>query len=153
MSVIITTVVIIPEMVALSGFLSAAVTAAAIGLELEIEEKIRGDGKRAENSVELCLNNAHEVTGVAAGGDGMAFRGDGVTLIFFRDASGQGAVRVTGEKCEEELRVLGEKFAGRIVQQYAYHRIVNEMRERNMNIVEEETAEDGTVRLVVRVQR
>ena len=79
------------------------------------------------------------------------FFGDGIAVEFCIDENGRSFVRAFGQKSEEELRELGETMAGRIMQQYAFHRVVAEMRERNMNIVEEEVEEDGTVRLLVRV--
>ena len=49
-----------------------------------------------------------------------------------------------------ELRRLGEELIGRVTQQYVYHRIITEMKNRNMAIVDEEVAEDRTVRIRVR---
>jgi hypothetical protein len=46
---------------------------------------------------------------------------------------------------------MGEALAQKLVQQYAYHRLVSEMKVRNMNVIEEELEEDGTVRMRVRV--
>jgi hypothetical protein len=41
---------------------------------------------------------------------------------------------------------------GRVTQQYAYHRIVTELKERNMVVLQEEVAEDKSVRIRVRNQ-
>lgn len=105
------------------------------------------------NTVDLCVNNIEEVASGLSPGRGTTFRGEGVSVTFHLDENGRGAVRVTGDRSEEELRELGESMARRVVQQYAYHRIVGEMRERNMNIVEEEIEADGTVRMLVRVHQ
>jgi hypothetical protein len=47
-------------------------------------------------------------------------------------------------------RQLGQDLIGRVTQQYVYHRLVTEMKERNMAVVHEEVDEDRTVRIRVR---
>lgn len=136
----------------LAGLISVAASAAAASCGLRLDETLAGRDA-AGNSVELCLSNADEVTSGLSVGKSTAFRGDGVTVVFHQDEEGNSAVRVSGEKSVEELRAIGENFAKRVVQQYAYHRVVTEMRSRHMNIVEEEVEEDGTVRMLVRVRQ
>ena len=58
---------------------------------------------------------------------------------------------VEGEShSKAELKQIGEELMGRVTQQYAYHRIVTELRQRNMTIVDEEISADRTVKLRVR---
>ena len=45
---------------------------------------------------------------------------------------------------------MGEELLGRVTQQFVYHRIVNELKDRNMAIVSEEVSEDRTVKIRVR---
>ena len=49
-----------------------------------------------------------------------------------------------------QLKQIGEDLIGRVTQQYAYHRIMTEMQERNMTVVHEEIDEDQTVRIRVK---
>jgi predicted phosphoribosyltransferase len=49
-----------------------------------------------------------------------------------------------------ELRRLGQELIDRVTQQYVYHRVVTELKARNMTIVDEEVAEDRTVKIRVR---
>ncbi|MDR3038618.1 MAG: DUF1257 domain-containing protein, partial [Candidatus Adiutrix sp.] len=123
---------------------------AALGLTLE-SRAAGPSAEAAENSVDLCLNHAEEVSGGLNFGQALTFSGPGVKVIFSRDAGGRAAVRVSGRKSQAELEALGEALAQKVVQQYAYHRLVTEMKARNMNVVEEEVEADGTVRLQVRV--
>ena len=51
------------------------------------------------------------------------------------------------------MRAVAEEVARRLAQQYAYHRLVTEMKARGMSIVDEEVERDGTVRMQVRVYR
>ena len=51
---------------------------------------------------------------------------------------------------KNELKEIGQTFANKIVQQYVYHQLVTEMKNRNFNVVGEEVEQDGTVKLQVR---
>ena len=75
----------------------------------------------------------------------------GIRAIFSRDA--RGALKVCMEGAgysKSQLKKIGEELLGRVTQQYVYHRIVTELKERNMAIVDEELAEDRTVKIRVR---
>jgi hypothetical protein len=74
-----------------------------------------------------------------------------VRAIFTRDA--RGALRVCMEgtgQSKSELRRLGQELIDRVTQQYVYHRVVTELKARNMTIVDEELSEDRTVKIRVR---
>ena len=147
--VIISTVELAKGARALEGVLKSFIGAAAREVGL-VREEMRAANQNMK-SVEIGLDSAEEVAGGVPTGESVVFSGDGVTAEFFVDAAGKVAVRVSGEGTEDRLRELGQKLADRVVQQYAYHRLVTEMRSRNMNIVEEEVEADGTVRMRVRV--
>ena len=117
--------------------------------KVESHTESHTETSQGKNSVDLAMGNAGKV--IDGVGQSMTFSGDGVTVVFRQDASGNTGVTVHGDRDEEELREIGEKLASAIIQQYAYHRIVTEMKGRGMNIVEEEVEEDGTVRMHVRV--
>ena len=51
---------------------------------------------------------------------------------------------------DETLRALGEELSQAVVQQYVYQKLMDEMRSRGFNIVEEEVTEDRSIRLKVR---
>ena len=71
--------------------------------------------------------------------------------IFSRDARGALKVCVEGHgHSKAELRKIGEELIGRVTQQYVYHRVVTELANRNMAIVNEEMSEDRTVKIRVR---
>jgi Protein of unknown function (DUF1257) len=76
---------------------------------------------------------------------------DGIRAIFSRDARGALKVCMEGHGLSKaELRRLGEEMIGRVTQQYAYHRIVTELQQRNMTIVDEQVTQDQTVKIRVR---
>ena len=45
-----------------------------------------------------------------------------------------------------DLRNIGQELVDRVTQQYVYHRVMTEMKQRNMHVVSEEVAEDRTVK-------
>lgn len=147
-------IMIIPQAVGgFAGVLVAAASAAAASMGLAAEEETAAKTKVSGNSVALSLDNSEPIAADLSVGQQKTFHGNGVTVLFRLDGEGRSSVHVSGHKSEEELRELGEALAKRIAQQYAYHRIVAEMRDRNMNIVEEEIEQDGTVRMRVRIHQ
>ena len=152
MSVCIMTMVAVPVGVNLmNGALFAAVTATAAALKLVLDDQPVKNQIERGNTVDLCLENAGEVGGDLRAGQSLSFSGQGIKVIFHQDAEGRTLVRVSGPKSKRELKSIGESIAQKLVQKYAYHRLVTGMKARNMNIVEEEVESDGTVRLKVRV--
>jgi hypothetical protein len=112
----------------------AAATAAATRTRTEID---------VEDS-EILQNSA----GIASD---IVVERDGVRATFSRDARGALKLCMEGEgRTKAELKQIGEELMGRVTQQYAYHRIVSELRERNMTIVDEEVGADRSVKIRVR---
>ena len=71
----------------------------------------------------------------------------------FSPATAAAALRVCMEgkgHSKAELRRIGQELVDRVTQQYVYHRVMTEMKQRNMHVVSEEVAEDRTVKIRVR---
>lgn len=138
-----------PLLVAAAGVAAANFGYQAVMSGLEAKTKANAN---AATRVDVDVPNADEVAGGLGLGAELAFAKDGVTVTFVRDVEGKMSVRVEGHgKSEAELSEIGRAMANGLVQQYAYHRIVTEMKSRGMSVVDEEVEEDGTVRLQVRV--
>ncbi len=45
---------------------------------------------------------------------------------------------------------MGQELIGRVTQQYVYHKMITELRERKLAVVDEEVAEDRTIKIRVR---
>lgn len=104
------------------------------------------------NEVTLEGVTCTEIASTVATGDAVVFRNADVVLTVARDAAGRLTVKAASEeRSKAELEAIGRDMVGRLMQQYAYHRIVTELKSRNLNVVEEEVDADGTVRLQVRV--
>ena len=134
----------------MSGVMVASMAAVAAGMNLKLEEDAETAVKTLE-TVDICVDNMHEITGDPQFRESRTFAGNGVRLTFFVDGRGETGVRVSGTGSREELERLGHEAATRLVQQYAYNRVVEEMEGSNMTLAEQEVLEDGTIQLRVRV--
>lgn len=73
-----------------------------------------------------------------------------VTARFRRAADGCCTVHVSGDnKTQAELDAIGHDLIGRVTQQYAYHKVVSEMKKQGFTITSEEVAADRTIRVNV----
>jgi hypothetical protein len=148
-----TVMVITPILIANWPAITAAVAAAvgAMGFasiqEGHVSTGVRGTTNREEIEVEDS-----EILEAAAGtAEEIVVERDGVRATFSRD--GRGALKVCmegGGLSKAELRKLGQELIGRVTQQYAYHRVVTELKQRNMTIVDEQVTKEQTVKIRVR---
>lgn len=148
-----TVVLITPVIIANWPMIAAAVTAAvgtmgfAVARNAASQANMAGTKTREEIEVEDA-----EILQQAAGTDEeLVVEREGLRAIFRRDARGALRVCMEGDGYSKaELRRIGEELVGRVTQQYVYHRVVSELKARKMTIVDEEVAEDRTVKIRVR---
>jgi len=136
---------------------SAAVVAAASSLGYQVAAEVKKGQPSSEivhkntSAVKLEIERSEVVTNQLGRDQRIAVSREGVTVTFSRDARGKAALCVTGNgQSDEELRALGEELSQAVVQQYVYQKLMNEMRSRGFNVVEEEVTEDRSIRLKVR---
>jgi hypothetical protein len=111
------------------------------------DKKSAGSSK----SINLEIERSEIVTQQLGRDQRISVSRGGVTVTFARDERGRASLCVTGSgHTEEALRAMGQELSSRVVQTYVYQRLVDEMRSRQFNVVEEETAEDNSIRLKVR---
>ena len=102
-------------------------------------------------SVDLNIPNSQIVTGELGRDQRMSVSRDGVTVTFSRDERGKAGLCVVGTgQSVEELRAAGEELSRRVVQQYVYQRLTQEMQARGYLVVEENTDANQAIRLRVR---
>ena len=102
--------------------------------------------------VETDIENSEVVAEGMARGQKMVIQKGDITIEFGRDERGACTVCVTGEKhSDKELKKIGEEVAGRVVQQYAYHKLVTELKQRNYSLVDEKVLQDGSIQVRVRL--
>jgi hypothetical protein len=147
--------ILTPVVIAAWPAFSAAVTAAAASLGYAIvEEGIKQSQTGAvaqTGKVTLEIEQSDIVTGQLGRDQRIkVMRGD-VTVTFSRDARGKASICVTGPgHQDDELRAIGEELSQRVVQKYVHQRLLDEIRLRGFNVVEEEVDENHAIRLKVR---
>ena len=102
-------------------------------------------------SEEITFENSEILADVHSRGETLTVVKDGIKATFHRDV--RGSLRLTIDAVglsKAEMRKIGEELMGRVTQQYAYNRLVTEMKDRGMIIVEESVEEDDTVKIRVR---
>lgn len=146
--------IIVPIVVAGWPALSAAIVAASATLGYTIlggtDEQIVETTK--SKKVELEIKNSEVVTDNLKREQNISVYRDGVTVTFYRDARGKVGICVQGEGyCDEKLRQIGEELSRRVVQQYVYQKIKDELTARQMMLVEESVDKENNIRLKVRL--
>jgi len=100
---------------------------------------------------EITLENSEILADARNRGETMTVEKDNIKATFHRDV--RGTLRLTIDAVglsKAEIRKIGDELIGRVTQQYAYNRLVTEMKERGMTIVHETVEEDDTVKIRVR---
>ena len=149
--------ILTPVVIAAWPAFSAAVVAAATSLGYQVASEVSADRKTAalapnpSSKVELEIENSEVVTNQLGREQRISVTREGVTITFSRDARGKASLCVTGDgRGKDELRAMGEELSQAVVQQYVYQKLMDEMRSRGFNVIEEETSADRSIRLKVR---
>jgi butyrate kinase len=148
--------ILTPVVIAAWPAFSAAVVAASASLGYQVAAEAADLAKNAvaeknSSKVQLEIENSEVVTNQLGREQRIAVTRDGVTITFSRDARGKAALCVTGSgQSDETLRAMGEEMSQCVVQKYVYQKLMDEMRAKGFNVVEEETNQDRSIRLKVR---
>ena len=147
--------ILTPVVIASWPAFSAAVAAAAASLGYTIVEEgikqSRTGNVNETGKVTLEIEQSEIVTNQLGRDQRIKAMRGGVTVTFSRDARGKASVCVTGPgHSDEELRSIGEELSQRVVQKYVHRRLMDEIRARGFNVVEEEVDENHAIRLKVR---
>ena len=149
-----TVIVLAPIIIASWPAISAAVAAAVGTMGFTVARATTAAQAAQANAMERAeieVPESEVLESSVGTGEEIVVERDGVRALFSRDARGGLKVCVEGRgRSKAELRKIGEDLLGRVTQQYVYHRIVTELKDRNMAIVDEEVAPDRTVKIRVR---
>jgi hypothetical protein len=144
-------IVIAPIVVASWPAITAAVAAAIGSLGFTMARAGVGTSAAAVTRAEIEVPESEILQDAAGSGQQIVVEREGIRAILSRD--GRGALKVCMEGAgytKAQLRQVGEELLGAITQQYVYHKIVTELKQRKMAIVDEAVDEDRTVRIRVR---
>jgi hypothetical protein len=146
-------IVVTPLVIGSWPIITAAVTAAisSMGFSLvQAGQPIRQAARsRAREEIEV---DDSEILAESGGlRQELVVERDGLRAVFTRDERGALRLCLEGDGfSKSQLREIGEELIGRVTQQFVYHRLMTELKERHMNVVEEEVSEDRTIKIRVR---
>jgi hypothetical protein len=154
-SVIVLTPIIISSWPAISAAVAAAVGAmgftVAGSTALNAIGTTVGSGGSTTTRAEIDVTDSEILAAAAGTQQTMIVEREGVKAIFSRDARGSLKVCMEGQGyTKSQLHKIGEELIERVTQQYVYHRIVSELKDNHMTILDEEVESDRTVRIRVR---
>lgn len=116
-----------------------------------VSEQRLVDGPRgAERSVETELAQSEVLDEQLGESESIVVQQDGLRIEFGRSARGVCTVCVSGARSHAELERIGAEVAGRVTQQFVYHRLMTELKQRNFDLLDERVEQDGSVRLHLR---
>ncbi|QEH38703.1 hypothetical protein OJF2_73090 [Aquisphaera giovannonii] len=150
-----TVLVVSPLLVASWPLLSAAITAAVSSMGYATARAMQDSsvraGQKATARAEIELEDSEILAGGAGTDERLVVERDGILAIFSRDARGALKLCVEGAgRSKAELKQIGEALVGRVAQQYAYHRLMTELKDRDMTIIEERVGADQAIHIRVR---
>jgi hypothetical protein len=143
--------VLTPILIASWPVISSAIVSAAASLGFAVATKPKEEQVVAgPNRVQTDLANSEIVGGSIGEESKMVIEKDGVTVEFTRDARGACKLCVSGNASKKKLEQIGQQVSGKVVQQFAYHKLVTELKKRNFGIVEEKVQQDDSIRVRIR---
>jgi hypothetical protein len=148
-----TVLVVTPIVIASWPAISAAVAAAVgtLGFTAVREQEANREEASSTNRAEIEVEDSEVLQEAGGSGEEIVVERDGIVARFSRDARGALKVCIEGHgHSKSELKRIGEELIGRVTQQYVYHRVVTELKQRNMAIVDEQVEKDRTVKIRVR---
>lgn len=142
-------IILAPAMMAAWPVVSASVAGAATAMGFA-QLNDQPENLHKLDSVELDVEGGETVVEQLAASEKLIFQKDDMVLTFARDARGKCRVTMHGQAAQEELRSVGQEFAGEVVQQYAYHVLMGQLDQQGFNVVDQEVTEDQTIHVRVR---
>lgn len=129
---------------------AAAAAAGALGYKALAREEIIEAEDATERFVEIPIEDSQVIAESMARESQFAIRKEDVTATFSRSADGRCTVHVAGQnKTEEELSAIGRELVGKVTQQYAYNKVVTELKTQGFTVTSEEVTNDQAIRIHV----
>ena len=114
------------------------------------KEQAQIDAESLENWVEIPVSGSEIIADAMARESQFTIRKDDIMATFSRAADGRCMVHVKGaSKTDQELQAIGKELVGRVTQQYAYNKVVSELKNQGFAVTHEEVASDQSIRIQV----
>jgi hypothetical protein len=143
--------ILTPIVIASWPVLASAILGAATSMGFTLRTEMLHEEKPRKHKVETDVPNSEVVADAMGRGEKIVVQRDDVTVEIGQDERGACTVCVTGDQSDRALRKIGEEVAGRIVQQFAYHKLMSELKKRNCTVVDEQVLADESVHVRIRL--
>jgi hypothetical protein len=145
--------VLTPIVIGSWPMIATAVGGVAASLGFSIAGGVDNDqAMRSHNKVESELPNSEVIEESLSRGQSITIEKDGVTVRIGQDERGRCTVCVSSESLSKaQMKAVGDEVSGRLIQQFAYHKLVTELKQRQFEIVDEQMTADDSIKLRVRV--
>lgn len=149
-TVLVITPILVTSWPAITAAVSAAVATMGFTVAQDTIAQVSAAGSTATRE-EIEIEESEILENSVGTNESIVVERDGVKATFSRDARGGLRLCMEGHGLSKsQLRQLGDELLGRVTQQYAYHKIVSELKNRNMTIVDEQMTEESSVKIRVR---
>ncbi len=131
--------------------IQAAIAGAMTAMGFSMASRGEPVSKKVRNRVEETVAHSEVIEDYMTQGETIAATNGDVHVEFGRDQRGACTVCVTGEGyTDNQLRDLARQISTKIVQQYTYHKVITELKQRRFSVSSEQVAADGTIKIHVR---
>lgn len=132
----------------------AAVMGAAGSMGFSVATAAEVPRTNEEASVETEVANSQVLAEMMSRGEKITLQKNGVTVEVGVDARGRCTVCTSGVGVSRaQLKKIGEEVSGRVVQQFAYHKLMTELKNRGFSIERESVGNDHSIEVKVRMGR
>ena len=105
----------------------------------------------AVNSVEVEVDNNKLLQELLDSKEGFSLTKEGITITFEKDMRGYCKVCASGSACsEEQLKKTGKEIFNRVMQEYSYSKVKEELKAKGFTVTEEKVDDQGTIQIQVR---
>ena len=151
-TVMVLTPVIIGSWPAISAAAAGAAAALGFALKREVEEALDATVEgEVHNTVEVRVEDSEVVAENLHTGQNLVLAKDNVVLRVERDARGRCVVCAEGVGYTKvELKQMAEEFTQALTQHFTYNRVMQEIKAKNFNVVNQEVRDDQSIHIHVR---
>lgn len=103
------------------------------------------------NSVEVEVENNKLLQELLDSKEGFFLTKDGMTIVFEKDMRGYCKVCASGSAYnEEQLKKMGKEIFNKVMQEYSYCKVKEELKAKGFTVTEESVDDQGTIQIQVR---
>ena len=153
-----TVLILAPVIISNWPAITAAVIGAASALGFVTKQVVQqetqqaqGEEQKAEQAVELELPESQILSEQVATDQQIVVTKGSVQIIVKRDERGRCVVCAKGKgHSKTELKQIAQQFTEKLTQRFIYDKVVNQLKQKNFQIVNEEVTENDDIRIHVR---